>query len=164
MQTFFGTGARNLVMVEPILLSPHINHHMLLHACGNTPPGQVFDRHYPNTAVCGGGPNTGDHVGNSLLGVGACTTLVYGWAVGGSAMVLPPDVGIALGAQHLRYIILEMHYDNPTHASGIVDNSGVRLHLAPTLATRTHQAASISIGDLALSLPDLPAQSKTTRK
>ncbi len=54
-----------------------------------------------------------------------------------------------------------MHYDNPAHESGVVDDSGVRLHFTADLSTRSLEATSLSLGDLSVSMPDIPNGGET---
>ena len=48
------------------------------------------------------------------------------------------------GNDHLKYILLETHYDNPRKFDNITDSSGFKIHYTPTL--REHSAAVVSIG------------------
>ena len=54
--------------------------------------------------------------------------------------------------------MLEIHFDNPgplKAGTGLVDNSGVRVHVSKT--HRTHQAAGMTLGDPFALFADLPA-------
>ncbi len=87
---------------------------------------------------CLGDPLTGDHLGSSPLGRSPCGSLAFAWAMGGGPIVLPASAGLRLDVNALRWLVLEIHYDNPGHVAGIVDNSGVRLHLTDVNDLRPH--------------------------
>ncbi|XP_045400335.1 DBH-like monooxygenase protein 1 isoform X2 [Lemur catta] len=57
----------------------------------------------------------------------------------------PPHVGLSLGTPlDPHYVLLEVHYDNPTYEEGLIDNSGLRLF--HTTDIRTHDAGVIEAG------------------
>ncbi|KAL6077594.1 Cytochrome b561 and DOMON domain-containing protein [Balamuthia mandrillaris] len=154
-----GPGSRNVVFMEPVVKDKHV-HHMLLHGCGNgASMSDIVAMHYPGHNVCSGGPAEGDMYGISPLGHKPCMSLMFGWAVGGGSMLLPDDVGMRIGEQHMQYLILEIHYDNPgmPKQSGVVDSSGVRLHFTKDLSTRQHEATSLTVGDIGINLAPIPA-------
>lgn len=58
---------------------------------------------------------------------------MYAWAVGSNALYLPEEAGFRIGINGIRYIILEVHYDNPLGTQGIVDSSGVEITMTKKL-------------------------------
>lgn len=71
-----------------------------------------------------------------------------GWAVGGGPTLLPGNVGLPLGPGGDNGYIsfrLSIHYDNRHRISGVVDNSGFRLHYTSKL--REHSLALLLVGD-----------------
>merc|ERR1711971_738215 len=69
-----------------------------------------------------------------------------GWAIGGGNFYFPENVGIEIsgpGDDAIQYVLMEMHYDNPTLRDDIVDGSGLRLHYTPTL--REYSASVLMI-------------------
>jgi hypothetical protein len=70
---------------------------------------------------------------------------VAGWAIGGEDLWLPPNVGIRFGQTGARFLLLEMHYDNPDQMD-VIDSSGPRLWLTPIL--RPYDAGIVGIGPL----------------
>uniref|UniRef100_G1SV85 Monooxygenase DBH like 1 n=1 Tax=Oryctolagus cuniculus TaxID=9986 RepID=G1SV85_RABIT len=57
----------------------------------------------------------------------------------------PPHVGLSLGTPlDPHYVLLEVHYDNPTHKKGLIDNSGLRLF--HTTDIREYDAGVIEAG------------------
>lgn len=75
----------------------------------------------------------------------ACKTEVfYVWAYGAPDEVYPSFLGADRGARlRGRYVMVEMHYDNPQTLDGIVDSSGVDLQL--TTRKREHESGQIFI-------------------
>ncbi|XP_031312202.1 DBH-like monooxygenase protein 1 isoform X2 [Camelus dromedarius] len=57
----------------------------------------------------------------------------------------PPHVGLSLGTPlDPHYVLLEVHYDNPTYKEGLIDNSGLRLF--HTTDIRKYDAGVIEAG------------------
>uniref|UniRef100_A0AC11D9Y7 Monooxygenase DBH like 1 n=1 Tax=Ovis aries TaxID=9940 RepID=A0AC11D9Y7_SHEEP len=57
----------------------------------------------------------------------------------------PPHVGLSLGTPlDPHYVLLEVHYDNPTYKEGLIDNSGLRLFY--TADIRKYDAGVIEAG------------------
>lgn len=72
---------------------------------------------------------------------------MYSWAVGMNDLVLTDDLGIPIGngATDIKYVILEVHYDNPGGLTNIVDNFGMKLYYndgAPTT-----EVGTMAVGD-----------------
>ena len=42
---------------------------------------------------------------------------------------LPPEAGIEVSPEGVRYLVLQLHYDNPQHLADQFDSSGVRVWL-----------------------------------
>ncbi|XP_033727736.1 DBH-like monooxygenase protein 1 [Pecten maximus] len=73
------------------------------------------------------------------------TQVVVAWAIGGEAFYYPPDAGYSLGSHgDPDFFVMETHYDNPMAKADIVDSSGIRITMTPTL--RTHDAGLLQIG------------------
>ncbi|XP_078324969.1 DBH-like monooxygenase protein 2 isoform X2 [Crassostrea virginica] len=112
----------HLIKYEPVIQKGHegLVHHMLLHKCSGV------DRKYVGVNFdC-------YHSHNDQLR--ACSSTIVSWAVGGGEFYYPPEAGLPLGeVGDNDLLILETHYNNPGVRNDFVDNSGVRLHLTPTL-------------------------------
>lgn len=86
---------------------------------------------------------TQNYVGDSVF---PCTSMPSGsspfwaWAVGGSALVTPPNTAFKAAAN----FALQIHYDNPSRASGLVDSSGVKVSFSPT--ARQYQSVYLQLG------------------
>eukprot|EP01060_Flectonema_neradi_P004699 TRINITY_DN13081_c0_g1_i1.p1 TRINITY_DN13081_c0_g1~~TRINITY_DN13081_c0_g1_i1.p1 ORF type:complete len:625 (+),score=97.67 TRINITY_DN13081_c0_g1_i1:54-1877(+) len=129
-------------------------HHSFFHSC----PGQndvwdsFVDSHNQSEPDC-----------MALLG-GSCQAISYGWAVGANAVNLPPEAGFRYGdvtpGAH-RWMILQMHYDNPIGAPAGPDTSGVRIRLTTTM--RQHDAEVFDVGDPYVQVPTpLPSNEHVT--
>src|SRR6185503_13986753 len=57
----------------------------------------------------------------------ACKRVIAAWAMGAQPMVYPREAGLPIGGKdYSRYVMLEMHYNNPELKSWI-DSSGLKL-------------------------------------
>lgn len=84
---------------------------------------------------------------------------IYTWSVGQGPFVMPAEAGIRIGSDAtIRYVILQMRYDNPTLATNLVDSSGVVVKMTSTL--RTHDAGVMAIGAAVASLNLAPSMSE----
>lgn len=71
--------------------------------------------------------------------------MAYVWAVGGNDLYMPQSAGMPLsGDSGFHYVFMEIHYDNPLKKSGIVDSSGFRMYVTPTL--RENDVGILMIG------------------
>lgn len=78
-------------------------------------------------------------------------TMIYAWAPGDAGLVLPDDVGFPLfDGENSQAIDIEIHYDNPSLATGKQDSSGLRFYY--TTKERTHRAGVFQTGDPAVAL------------
>ncbi|XP_064598301.1 DBH-like monooxygenase protein 1 homolog [Liolophura sinensis] len=74
-----------------------------------------------------------------------CLTSIYAWAIGGGPFYLPEHVGYPFGSEgDPKLVLLETHFDNPDKRSDVVDSSGLRLTLTPSL--RQHDAGTLVVG------------------
>ncbi|XP_045209562.2 dopamine beta-hydroxylase-like [Mercenaria mercenaria] len=75
----------------------------------------------------------------------SCRKVIGAWAMGASAMVLPEEAGFPLGGpNYSRYVLLEVHYNNPDMVAGMVDASGIRFYVTSSL--RRHDAGIMELG------------------
>ncbi|XP_052224126.1 dopamine beta-hydroxylase-like [Dreissena polymorpha] len=75
----------------------------------------------------------------------ACRKVIGAWAMGATAMELPEEAGFPLGGPGFSpYVMLEVHYNNPTAIKGKIDSSGIRFFVTPTL--REHDAGIMELG------------------
>ncbi|OWF40133.1 DBH-like monooxygenase protein 1 [Mizuhopecten yessoensis] len=77
---------------------------------------------------------------------GCLSKVILAWAIGGETFYYPPTAGYSLGTDaDPDFFVMETHFDNPLAKSGnIIDSSGIRITMTPTL--RTHDAGLLQIG------------------
>jgi len=148
--------ARHAIAFEMIVDTDTIDntHHAILHVCQNN---SYWDTHYNNPSKCssdGTSESDAEETGSSPLGetTSSCASLAMAWARGGSIVHLPDEAGFRVSndTQDISHVILEVHYDNAAMASGLVDNTILRVYLTSQL--RTYDAGGMTIGDPAASL------------
>ncbi|XP_062042756.1 DBH-like monooxygenase protein 1 [Lepus europaeus] len=125
----------HIIKVEPVIQRGHesLVHHILLYQCSSSFNDSVLD--YGHECYH---PNMPD----AFL---TCETVIFAWAIGGEGFSYPPHVGLSLGTPlDPHYVLLEVHYDNPTHKKGLIDNSGLRLF--HTTDIRKYDAGVIEAG------------------
>ncbi|XP_001506243.3 DBH-like monooxygenase protein 1 [Ornithorhynchus anatinus] len=125
----------HVIKVEPRIQEGHesLVHHILLYQCSSSFNESVLD--YSHECYH---PNMPD----AFL---TCETVIFAWAIGGEGFTYPPHVGLSLGTPaDPQYVLLEIHYDNPTNQEGLIDNSGLRLFYTTDL--RKYDAGVIEAG------------------
>nr|XP_058938864.1 DBH-like monooxygenase protein 1 isoform X2 [Kogia breviceps] len=125
----------HVVKVKPVIQRGHesLVHHILLYQCSSNFSDSVLDQghecYHPNMP-------------DAFL---TCETVIFAWAIGGEGFSYPPHVGLSLGTpSDPHYVLLEVHYDNPTYKEGLIDNSGLRLF--HTTDIRKYDAGVIEAG------------------
>ncbi|EAW48033.1 monooxygenase DBH like 1 [Homo sapiens] len=125
----------HVIKVEPVIQRGHesLVHHILLYQCSNNFNDSVLESghecYHPNMP-------------DAFL---TCETVIFAWAIGGEGFSYPPHVGLSLGTPlDPHYVLLEVHYDNPTYEEGLIDNSGLRLFY--TMDIRKYDAGVIEAG------------------
>ncbi|XP_035207693.1 DBH-like monooxygenase protein 1 [Stegodyphus dumicola] len=128
----------HIILVEPLIQKGHENivHHLLMYECVGAAP----DEYNPHVDAYG----HQCHRPNMPDAMKKCEGVFLAWAVGGEDLVLPEHVGLPLDPSPSKYYMLEIHYDNPFHKKGIVDQSGFRIYYTPDL--REYDAGSLMIG------------------
>jgi len=66
-------------------------------------------------------------------------------------MIVPLVAGFRFGPNGYKSIYINVHYDNPAHIAGLVDNSGVRVYYTPNL--RQYDAGVLELGDVSVTQP-----------
>jgi len=75
----------------------------------------------------------------------SCDTMIFGTAEGTVYTEFPPEVGILIGQKN-RYLVLEVHVDNPTQIKGTVEITDlIRIYTASKL--RQYNGGTMIIGD-----------------
>lgn len=76
---------------------------------------------------------------------------VFGWAPGKPSLTFPENVGIPMGdAGSFQSFRLIVHYDNPANATGIVDNTRLRIYYSSE--PRELEMGTILLGDPIVSM------------
>ncbi|XP_045193607.2 DBH-like monooxygenase protein 1 homolog [Mercenaria mercenaria] len=74
-----------------------------------------------------------------------CSNIIIAWAIGGEPFYFPDHVGFSIGGpEDEAFYIMETHYDNPTRKSDMIDDSGIRITITPTL--RPQEAGMLELG------------------
>ncbi|CAM9650831.1 unnamed protein product [Lampetra planeri] len=114
----------HLVEVEPIIDpgSEALVHHMVVYVC----PDTVNASHVGVTQQC--------YVAQEANSFSTCTSVLAAWAIGGGTFEYPPAAGYSLGMPgDPRFVLLEIHYNNPSGLTGNEDSSGLRFHYTAQL-------------------------------
>jgi dopamine beta-monooxygenase len=87
------------------------------------------------------------------VGQHCMSRLMFVWAIGAEIVYKYPEVAGYpwIPSNKTRYFLLEFHYDNPDLKENIVDDSGVRLYVTPTL--RKHDLGAVQLSNSLLQIP-----------
>jgi hypothetical protein len=139
-------------------VSSALVHHLVLHDCSNSAffqaTASATGNPYPNTQTfinAFGSVSTAQ----SLVGNGVCKAPIWAWAHGGDSLVTPASAGIRIGANNLKYLIAEVHYNNPQSTQGVTDTSVIQLVYTTTM--RAHDVGMLTVGDPATRFASIPA-------
>lgn len=114
-----------VVRFEILNRNPNVVHHMILYRC----PRNMADEY--------GTPSTGTSMG--------CTDILTAWAVGGGDFCAPEGIAFNIDPA-APYHLIEIHYDNPSRLTGIMDTSGFRMHYVPSAGSGLAPASVIFVG------------------
>jgi hypothetical protein len=122
----------HIVKIDPFVQAENVKfvHHFIVDIC-YFPPNQDY-----NATLCQ----------NMEI---RCQGLLYGWAMGGKPLVFPEAAGVRVGANDpdkVYFIMLQIHYSNFDLIEGLVDSSGIVLHLTENL--RQYDAGNLMIGNI----------------
>ncbi|KAJ3140829.1 hypothetical protein HK101_003466 [Irineochytrium annulatum] len=83
----------------------------------------------------------------------ACTHVVFIWAPGTPLFQYPAAAGMGVGngTNSYNYFSLQVHYNNPTGVSGVVDNSG--MWFSYTSVLRPNDVGILWLGEETISIP-----------
>lgn len=72
--------------------------------------------------------------------------VIFVWAPGTPQFALPYNVGLPIGGKSgYRRVCVQIHYNNPSHKKGQVDNSGIKFHYR--IVPRQHDFGVLQLGD-----------------
>jgi hypothetical protein len=61
-----------------------------------------------------------------------CQEILWGWAPGVDNLEFPPDIGMSI-RDSTHFLMIQMHYYNPSQVKGVTDSSGLRLTWSDSL-------------------------------
>jgi hypothetical protein len=96
-------------------------------------------------AVCNPGPSLG-------------MTMMYAWAPGGNALIVPPQAGFP--QDQTTHYVVQVHYNNAAASPNPTDKTGFDLCTTPNL--RKYDADVIAFGTELISIPPRAAATSTT--
>ncbi|KAL0838663.1 hypothetical protein ABMA28_016736 [Loxostege sticticalis] len=74
-----------------------------------------------------------------------CSKVKSAWAMGAPPFIYPKEAGLPLGGPNAnKYVMLEVHYNNPELKKDWVDSSGISIHI--TSERRRYDAAIMELG------------------
>ncbi|XP_063825725.1 tyramine beta-hydroxylase [Ostrinia nubilalis] len=74
-----------------------------------------------------------------------CSKVKSAWAMGAPPFIYPQEAGLPLGGPNAnKYVMLEVHYNNPELKPDWVDSSGISIHI--TAKRRRYDAAIMELG------------------
>jgi dopamine beta-monooxygenase len=74
-----------------------------------------------------------------------CKRVIAAWAMGAEPLVYPPEAGLPIGGKNFsRFVMLEIHYNNPELRSDFIDSSGIQFYYTKDL--RKYDIGVIEIG------------------
>eukprot|EP00567_Pseudictyota_dubia_P000268 CAMPEP_0197466362 /NCGR_PEP_ID=MMETSP1175-20131217/65009_1 /TAXON_ID=1003142 /ORGANISM="Triceratium dubium, Strain CCMP147" /LENGTH=732 /DNA_ID=CAMNT_0043002397 /DNA_START=129 /DNA_END=2327 /DNA_ORIENTATION=+ len=123
----------HIVSFSPVVdsVSKDYVHHMILYACDEASAQNGGYAHEKIVPECGSMP-------------AGCDEMMWPWAIGSANTVMPSNVGIPVGGENgSRWLVLQMHYYNPSLDEGVKDSSGVRVQFTPQL--REHDAGYLQL-------------------
>ncbi|CAF1258809.1 unnamed protein product [Didymodactylos carnosus] len=79
------------------------------------------------------------------MGLTECRRVTGAWPLGAANFIYPKEAGGTVGGRaQSRYVILEVHFNNPDLKSNIIDQSGIRIYYTPQ--RRKYDAAIMEVG------------------
>lgn len=131
------TDKRQAIAIAPRIDNSTIVHHVLLFDAADALP--------TTPAPCPGG-------GGALQG----WRMLYGWAPGGDAVILPQEAGLPL--EPTRHFVVQVHYSNIGGLDAQTDGTG--FDVCTTNQLRPNEADVMAFGTMSFSIP---ARAKTTK-
>ncbi|KAL0275472.1 UNVERIFIED_CONTAM: hypothetical protein PYX00_003309 [Menopon gallinae] len=125
----------HVIQYEPVIQkgNEHIVHHMEVFHCETDVKEEI-----PNYV----GPCFAEDRPEKTK---VCKRVIAAWAMGAGPFSYPKEAGLPIGGpEYNQFVMLEVHYNNPGLTSGVIDSSGVRLYLTPSL--REYDGGVIELG------------------
>ncbi|BFZ05653.1 hypothetical protein BsWGS_08693 [Bradybaena similaris] len=119
----------HMVATQPLLNVSDVVHHVLMFGCD---PKGNFDQELRTPYPCVMVPHD------------ECRSLIGAWTVGSNGECAHPEMGFRVGPGGYKTVAIQIHWNNPAQKPGIVDNSGLRIHL--TSKMRKNDAGMLVVG------------------
>ncbi|XP_019644474.1 PREDICTED: DBH-like monooxygenase protein 1 [Branchiostoma belcheri] len=129
-------GKRHIIAFEPVLQPGHegMIHHMDLYTCLKDVDPDMYD-----------GVQHARHSRDFPEDWHSCKIRLVAWEVGGEGIYYPEKAGLSVGGpDDPTFFLMETHYNNPQHKTGIVDRSGLRVLYTSEL--RQHDLGYMQLG------------------
>ncbi|KAI8484838.1 DBH-like monooxygenase protein 1 [Branchiostoma belcheri] len=129
-------GKRHIIAFEPVLQPGQegMIHHMDLYTCLKDVDPDMYD-----------GVQHARHSREFPEDWHSCKIRLVAWEVGGEGIYYPEKAGLSVGGpDDPTFFLMETHYNNPQHKTGIVDRSGLRVLYTSEL--RQHDLGFMQLG------------------
>ena len=91
-----------------------------------------------------------------------CRTIIFGWAPGQDTYEFPPEAGLMFGTLDTYFVLMQIHYNNPTLLPNQVDSSSFSFFYTPILRKNDIGLSFVQrISDLSIP-PKLPSFKMST--
>ena len=129
------TSKHHIIQYESAIVQANADvvHHMELFHCQVPADVQVPDYSGPSLEE------------TKPTGLNQCKNVIGSWAMGAQPFTYPDETGYPLGGPGFsRYVLLEIHFNNPRRFEGRVDSSGLRFYV--TSQPRQYDAGIMELG------------------
>jgi len=148
---FTGDDKVHITRFSPLLdeRSEKYIHHMVVMTCAGDPSSQGGSTGF------GGGVEHLQVIPECEAMPPGCFDMKIAWAVGMDDVVFPDHVGMPIG-EGQRFVVIQMHYFNPTLDEGVMDSSGIRAYLATDLRVEDAGVMQFNVATVHGQQDDLP--------
>ncbi|XP_033750816.1 dopamine beta-hydroxylase-like [Pecten maximus] len=116
-----------------------VMHHIILYACPYDVELDDLGNELNSPYVCG------------MAGEVQCVDVIGGWSVGMPGFCHNGDAGIKIGPNGHKYVVMQMHWNNPLGRSDYTDSSGMTLFYTPIL--RPYNLGNLMTGEHIFRIP-----------
>lgn len=141
-------GKHHMIEFEPIITpgNEHHVHHINVQRCNGTYP------HLDMAVAECTGPYPKDWP--------QCPEIFSVWGTGGGPFYFPDDAGYSVGGPYdFNFYVLQVHYDNPTIKTDILDSSGIRVRITSKL--RQHDVGGLNLGQVVTNYQVIPPEEQS---
>ncbi|KAK7481426.1 hypothetical protein BaRGS_00027382 [Batillaria attramentaria] len=124
------------VAFQPLITNSQVMHHMILFSCSH---GITMDNKFVQPHSCGREDNF-------------CRSWIAQWSMGVDGVICPHNgTGVRFGKSTGTQFLLQIHWNNALLASGLTDNSGMRVYYTDDL--RPYDLGHVQVGQQDLEIP-----------